>query len=263
MIFLALLALSTGVGYAHADLFALPIPQFGSPGINVNPQNLSFNMDSPDYEWERIDICIYNPPTYNIERATITLDIPETIDYKVSTDLPSIFRYDPLKITFTIENFGNYNESVQCDWFEIRPRIDSLSKKDTIHLSYNIEYSRNIFSLNNHTSNSANITQIEINSITQNDSTIENRNQNSYDNENFSLIGTIGNIGNNSIERNSVTRDDNISILIKKTENGTSSIIQDNVWFIAVASLFCSIILLIFGPGNEQRIESIRRMFRK
>ncbi len=193
------------------ELCSAFVPQFGSPGIAVNPQNLSFNMDSPDYEWEKIDVCIYNPKNYNINVATIKLDIPDTIEYKINTDLNSVFNYDPTSTTFTINNFGNFKGSTQCDWFEIRPRIDSISKKETINLFYEIEYTSQI----------------------------------------------------PGMEKGSVTRNDNISVIIKKSENGITSIIQDNVWFVAIASLFCSIILLIFGPGSERRIDSIKRKIKK
>ncbi len=251
-------------GIARSDYAypgAVPIPQFGSPGIAVNPQNLSFDMDSPNYEWEKIEICIYCPANYKIERATIELEIPETFDYKVNTDLHSIFSYDPLATTFLIEDFGDYNGSAQCDWFEIRPRIDSTSKKETIHLSYTIEYTHLIASAFFKGNESSDSNHIEIN--IQNETGREYESQITVDNENFTSSRSAGFNVSSPFEKKSVARDDNISIAIKRTDTSVSRIIQENVWFIAVASLICSILLLVFGPGTEERIEAMKRRFRR
>ena len=220
------------------ELCAAHEPSFRSPGINVNPQNISFNMDSPLHQWERADICVYNPLNYHIEKAIIKLEIPDTMEYKVSTDLDSVFHYDPSTTTFTIEDFGDYNRSTQCDWFEFRPRIDTTSTKDTINLSYLIEYSHQI--------------------------------TNEDENENGSSIKRAASFNISRLEKDSISRDNSISISIKNTfsieesDKGIiSGIIQDNLWLVAIASLFCSILLLILGPGSEQRIDAIKRKLKK
>ena len=195
-------------------------------------------MDSPYLGWEKIDICVFNPQNYNIDRAVIRLNIPETFEYKFNNDRNSIFYYKPMTNTLTVENFGDFKRNTQCDWFDIRPRLDSGSGKYAIGLFYEIDYSTKLFS-------SFNPINTQVNSS----------------------VGTIGSAGypNSSqyIKKNIIMRNDTISVFLKKTEKSGFVIIQENSWVIAIGGLISSVILIIFGPGSKKRIEIIKTKFKR
>lgn len=241
--------------------------EFGSPGISLNPASISYNMDSPDYRWEKIEICIFNPPGYHVKRAIITLDIPDTIEYKVNTDATTKFHYNPLTTTFTIENFGNYQRITQCDWFEIRPRIDTHSKNEVINLSYDIEYSEKVFffTLGSSATSDEPIHGSEItlysSNHTERDVDISNNTAGAP-----STNSSLSNTGLNEsehLEQKSISRNGSIEVTIKNPERSIFSTIQENLWIIAVGSIISSVLLLIYGPGSGERIQLMKRKFRR
>jgi len=198
--------------------------EWKSPGITVNPSNISFNLDSPTINWEKINICIYNPPRYHVINASVLLIIPENIELKANPDSKSIFIFEPQKNQFTVENFGNFTRDAACDWFEIKPNYETTSGKKDVHLVYDLNYK----SINEST---------------------------------FSTYG-----GNHSpIDEQffSITHEQNLSILITKTEKSYVKLIQENTWLLAIASLTCAVLLLVIGPGNKERIVKIKKLIKK
>lgn len=199
--------------------------EWNSPGITVNPSNISFNLDSPAITWEKIDICIYNPTNYHIIKASITLTQPENFDFKANPDPESIFMFEPKKNRYTVENFGNYQKNATCDLFEIKPNYEVSPGKHTIHFSYELEYKQRVSELLTQGNKSANSTPDE--------------------------------------RIYSTSHEENLSILVTKTEKKSANLIQEYSWILAFGSLICAVLLLTFGPGSKVRIEKISTVIYK
>lgn len=193
--------------------------QFGSPGMAVLPNVISYYYTGNSINWEKCYICIYCPANYHILTAKAKLLIPDDIEFKVNIDKDSQFFFEPESNTYSISNIGYYNETVDCDWFEIRPKIGSKNNNYEIEVNYSILY------------------------------LVEDRSAKSYAAIHPDNIA-IDNAFN-------LYQSDKIKIWIENDEKSLFSMIQENTWVIIAISGICSLILVIFGPGGEQRIKKI------